>query len=64
MDTVTWIRRLLGAGLSSVTIAGFQACVRYQGSPEAPACQRLFDRLAEERARIDTAIARLTAPRG
>jgi DNA-binding transcriptional MerR regulator len=60
---VLWIRRLLGAGLSTATIAEFQACVRYQGPPEAPACQRLFDRLAEERARIDTAIAGLAASR-
>ena len=60
---VFWIRRLLGAGLSTATIAEFQACVRYQGPPEAPGCQRLFDRLTEERARIDSAIAGLVASR-
>lgn len=32
---VLWIRRLLGAGLSTATIAEFQACVRYQG-PRRP----------------------------
>jgi DNA-binding transcriptional MerR regulator len=32
---VFWIRRLLGAGLSTATIAEFQACVRYQG-PRRP----------------------------
>jgi DNA-binding transcriptional MerR regulator len=60
---VIWIRRLLGAGLSTATIAEFQACVRYQGPHEAPGCQRLFDRLTEERVRIDAAIAGLVASR-
>ena len=60
---VAWIRRLLGAGLSTATIAEFQACLSYQGPASAPACQRLFDRLGEERARIDAAIADLAATR-
>lgn len=63
VPAVIWIRRLLGAGLSTATIAEFQACVRYQGPPKAPGCQRLFDRLTEERARIDGAIAGLVASR-
>ena len=63
MAAVAWIRRLLGAGLSTATIAEFQACLAYQGPTSAPACQRLFDRLGEERARIDAAIADLAATR-
>jgi DNA-binding transcriptional MerR regulator len=60
---VAWIRRLLEAGLSTATIAEFQACLSYQGPASAPACQQLFDRLRAERARIDAAIADLAASR-
>lgn len=60
---VTWIRRLLAAGLSTATIALFQSCVRYDGGPATPACQSLVARLRDERARIDAAIADLAASR-
>jgi DNA-binding transcriptional MerR regulator len=61
--TVAWIRRLLGAGLSTATIAEFEACARVAASRPARDCQRLAARLRHERARIDAAIAELSASR-
>jgi DNA-binding transcriptional MerR regulator len=60
---VAWIRRLLAAGLSTATIAQFQACVRDEARRPGPACQRLVRRLRDERARIDAAIADLATSR-
>ncbi|MDP9209577.1 MAG: MerR family transcriptional regulator [Actinomycetota bacterium] len=60
---VAWIRRLLAAGLPTAVIAEFQFCVRDDLPQPGAACQRLYDRLEQERARIDTAIASLTASR-
>jgi DNA-binding transcriptional MerR regulator len=61
--TVAWIRRLLGAGLSTATIAEFQDCAQ-QDDHRAPAdCQLLASRLGRERHRIDAAMADLAATR-
>lgn len=60
---VAWIRRLLAAGLPTAVIAEFQRCVRDDLPGPGAACQHLYDRLAEERSRLDAAIADLTASR-
>ena len=60
---VAWIRRLLAAGLPTAVIAEFQFCVRDDLPRRGDGCQGLYDRLLRERARIDAAIADLTASR-
>ena len=60
---VAWIRRLLAAGLPTAVIAEFQFCVRDDLPQPGADCRRLYDRLRQERARIDAAIAALTASR-
>jgi DNA-binding transcriptional MerR regulator len=61
--TVAWIRRLLGAGLSTATIVEFQDCA-HQGASRDPAdCELLASRLGHERDRIDAAMAELATNR-
>jgi DNA-binding transcriptional MerR regulator len=60
---VAWIRRLLAAGLSTATIAGFAACPRDPAQRPTAACDRLVSRLRGERTRLDAAIDDLTRSR-
>lgn len=61
--TVAWIRRLLGAGLSTATIAEFQDCARQDVNRDPADCQLLASRLGRERDRIDAAMAELAETR-
>jgi DNA-binding transcriptional MerR regulator len=61
--TVAWIRRLLGAGLSTATIAEFQACARQDVHRDPADCRLLASRLGQERDGIDAAMAELAATR-
>lgn len=57
-DHVTWIRRLLAAGLSSRTILALLPCVAAGHADPA-----VHERLREERTRLDDHIAALVATR-
>ncbi|WP_245607312.1 MerR family transcriptional regulator [Pseudonocardia spinosispora] len=61
--TVRRIRGLLAAGLSTSTIATVLPCIRDDGERLVPTCPGLVADLAREKARIDGAIADLTASR-
>ncbi|WP_030666475.1 MerR family transcriptional regulator [Streptomyces rimosus] len=61
--TVRGIRMLLGAGLSTTTIAGLLPCMVDDGQTLAPACSGLLPDLNRERDRINEAVAGLLAAR-
>ena len=63
VSKVAWIRRMLRAGLSTATIAEFQACAERNAGRDPGNCRLLAARLGAERERIDAAIAELTANR-
>ncbi|MCL3994684.1 MerR family transcriptional regulator [Streptomyces lavenduligriseus] len=61
--TVHNIRTLLGAGLSTRTIAALLPCMVDDGQMLAPACSGTLSGLQRERERIDRAVADLQAAR-
>lgn len=61
--TVRGIRILLGAGLSTATIAGLLPCMVDDGQTLAPACSGLLPDLNRERERLDEAVTGLLAAR-
>ncbi|NSC20023.1 MerR family transcriptional regulator [Streptomyces albus subsp. chlorinus] len=61
--TVRSIRMLLGAGLSTRTIAGLLPCTVDDGTGPVPACSGLLPDLHRERERIDRAVADLLTAR-
>ncbi|MEV5886693.1 MerR family transcriptional regulator [Streptomyces sp. NPDC052020] len=61
--TVRNIRTLLGAGLSTRTIAALLPCMVDDGRMLAPACSGTLSDLQRERERIDRAVADLQAAR-
>jgi DNA-binding transcriptional MerR regulator len=60
VNRVLFLQRLYAAGLSSRTIAEVLPCV---DTPSTQASEAAFQRLVQERERIDTQIADLTATR-
>jgi DNA-binding transcriptional MerR regulator len=63
VDTVRRIRSLLGAGLSTATIATVLPCLRDGGERLVPACPELLTDLIGERERISRAISDLRTSR-
>jgi DNA-binding transcriptional MerR regulator len=63
VPTVRNIRTLLGAGLSTRTIAELLPCMVDDGGLLAPACSGTLSGLERERERIDRAVADLQAAR-
>ncbi|MGW6460886.1 MerR family transcriptional regulator [Streptomyces sp. NPDC055078] len=61
--TVWGIRTLLGAGLSTTTIAELLPCMANDGQVLAPACSGLLPDLYRERERLDDAVGELLAAR-
>ncbi|MFF4716301.1 MerR family transcriptional regulator [Streptomyces eurythermus] len=61
--TVQNIRTLLGAGLSTRTIAALLPCMVDDGQLLAPACSGMLSDLQREQERIDRAVADLQAAR-
>ncbi|WP_416520772.1 MerR family transcriptional regulator [Streptomyces achromogenes] len=61
--TVQNIRTLLGAGLSTRTIAALLPCMVDDGRLLAPACSGMLSDLQRERERIDRAVADLQSAR-
>jgi DNA-binding transcriptional MerR regulator len=61
--TVQNIRTLLGAGLSTRTIAALLPCMVDDGQLLAPACSGMLSDLQRERERIDRAVADLQSAR-
>ena len=61
--TVRHIRSLLGAGLSTTTIADLLPCMRADGDRLIADCPELLDDLHRERNRINCAINELAAAR-
>ena len=61
--TVRGIRMLLGAGLSTATIAELMPCMVDDGQILAPACSGMLPDLNRERERINEAVAGLLAAR-
>ncbi|WP_460308742.1 MerR family transcriptional regulator [Actinocorallia aurea] len=60
---VSRVRRLLAAGLPTATIASVLPCLREDGTALVPTCPDLLADLRRERARMERAIADLTASR-
>jgi DNA-binding transcriptional MerR regulator len=57
------IRLLLGAGLSTATIAELLPCMSDDGDGMAPSCAGMLPDLQRERERLDEGVARLLAAR-
>ncbi|ROO88916.1 DNA-binding transcriptional MerR regulator [Actinocorallia herbida] len=63
LAAVLRVRRLLAAGLPTVTIASVLPCLREDGTALVPTCPDLLADLRRERDRMERAIADLTASR-